>query len=549
VRGTCGDAGLLASAGARGKTTRIDIRILAAEHITSFRRIFMRRQLLSATSPSLSAAFLLIVFCGSAARSDTPPLPDLEKSDIVVKSADGSLGVARKDGKPFDGFKLSQHDSSVITPNIAASSDGTLHVAFNERQEISPYNDFVYYRQSTDGGKTWSEAKNLSEVSVAKVGGCKLLIDGKDRVYVIWPNSLEDSLGPSQGSCVNLVYRVMDHGKWSKILPIHPPGSADKQNVGSIFSFATVDPNGNAQVVWNANPTAYLPVGKVTSSNGMPLAGVGNGLVFQAMLDGTTPSAPKQVYMAKITADPGNPEYSKSCDGFSCLDGYIDAKGAPHFVAIVTGSRITDSGTHIELVEDGKQTPLFKLPDLNYMVTWSTPPKLLVDAKGRRHVIAKYIGGERPAFRDYTVGSDEDAVEILKAKAPGGTCMGFQAWQGPAGRMAVVMQTTDAGTNDAGDSWLSVSDGDKWSTPICITNNAARSTFASKNTGAIGSVTTMSHYGPGEGCVAFNKEGHLLLTIVNVETGSFGLAAGGTVYTSGSTSKPMLFFYKFQPQR
>jgi len=39
--------------------------------------------------------------------------------------------------------------------------------------------------------------------------------------------------------------------------------------------------------------------------------------------------------------------------------------------------------------------------------------------------------------------------------------------------------------------------------------------------------------------------GHLLLALVNVKTGSFGLSAGGVLYGGGSVAAPMLFFYKF----
>ena len=111
--------------------------------------------------------------------------------------------------------------------------------------------------------------------------------------------------------------------------------------------------------------------------------------------------------------------------------------------------------------------------------------------------------------------------------------------------MAVVMQTTDAGLSDAGDSWISLSAGDKWSQPVCVTNNAARAGYAAKNIGATGSVGNGEHFGPGAGAVAFDKDGHLLLVVCNVKTGSFAVSAGSVVYAGGSTSSPMLFFYKF----
>jgi hypothetical protein len=233
------------------------------------------------------------------------------------------------------------------------------------------------------------------------------------------------------------------------------------------------------------------------------------------------------------------------CDDLSDLDGYFDAAGAPHFIAIVRAVQGAVNGSPIDLIENGKQTPAINLPSA-YMETWGTPPKLLLDAQDRRHIIAFYHAGEHPAFRDYLVGSDDDPTVILTTKGPSATCMGFQAYQGPGGQMAVVMQTTEAGFNDSGDSWISTSDGrTAWSQPVCVTGNAARANYVAKNTGALLTVGSGDHYGPGPGAIAFDKDGHLLLALVNVKTGSFGLSAGGVLYGGGSVAAPMLFFYKF----
>jgi hypothetical protein len=488
---------------------------------------------------ALAACFLAGV--AIAAPLPAAPIIPMENSGIVNLGPDGVPAVMKKNGTPVNGLKLSQHDSLVLNPNIAVTSDGAIHVAFIERQLESPYTLFVYHRESLDGGKTWSEAKNLSEdMPNIPVGYCNLLVDGKDRVYVTWRVGLSELLPVSEGQNVNLVYRVLDHGKWSKILPVNPPGSASTQNNGSIFSFTTTDASGQVQAVWNVCPDTFRPEMTV---NGMHLAGVGNGLVFQATLDGSTPSAPHEVYMAQVTTNESMAEYGKMCDDFSDLDGYVDVSGAPHFIAIVRALRSSESGSQIDLYEDGKLTPAIKLPT-DYMETWLTPPKLLVDAKGNRHIIAFYSAGEHPAFRDYVVGSDEDPTVIMTAKSPG-TCMGFQAYQGPGGHMAVVMQTTERGYNDSGDSWVSLSDGSGWAPPVCITANAARASYVATQKSGNLLVGTGDHYGPGPGAVAFDKDGHLLLALVNVKTGTFGLNAGGVTFAGGSTDSPMLFFYKF----
>lgn len=496
-------------------------------------------------SVGLTSLLLTLTLVGVARGDDLPAVSvrALENSEIVNKGPDGNLSVMNKDGTPINGLKLSQYDQLIDSPNLAVGPDGVIHVAFIERQVASPFTFFVYHRQSADGGKSWSEPKNLSDdMPNIPVAHCRLLVDAQNRVYIIWRTGLSDGFPTGDGSDVNLVYRVLNNGKWSKIIPVHPPGSATAQNVGALFSFAVTDPAGNAAVVWNACPNTYHT--NLLAGGWMGLPGIGNGLVFQATLDGKTAPTPKEIYMAKVTTDPNNAEYGKSCDTFSALDGYVDAAGAAHFIAIARAMRSQESGSQIDLFEDGKQTPVLKLPSAE-MTTWVTPPKLLLDAQGRRHIIAFYNAGEHPNFRDYVIGSDDDPTAILAAKGPKGTCLGFQAYQGPGGHMAVVMQTSETGYNDSGDSWISMSDGGTWSQPVCVTANAARASWASKNKGALLTVGTGDHYGPGAGAVAFDKDGHLLLALVNVKTGSFGLSAGGVMYASGSVASPMLFFYKF----
>jgi hypothetical protein len=486
------------------------------------------------------AACLLTGLARAATLPDAPIRP-LENSDIVTEGPDGVLGVMKKDGAPINGLKLSQHDTLVLSPNIAVASDGAIHVAFIERQVESPFTLFVYHRESLDGGQTWSEARNLSEdMPNIPVGYCHLLVDARDRVYVTWRAGLSELLPPREGDNVNLVYRVLDHGKWSKIIPVNPPGSASTQNNGSIFSFTTTDAAGQVQAVWNACPDTFLPA---TTVNGMHLFGVGNGLVFQATLDGATPTPPHQIYLAQITTNASLGDYGKMCDDYSDLDGYADANGAPHFIALVRAVRSAESGSQIDLFEAGKFTPALKLPT-DYLETWQNQPKLLVDAKGNRHIIAYYKAGEHPAFRDYVFGSDEDPTVILTAKPPG-TCLGFQAYQGPGGHMAVVMQTTERGYNDSGDSWVSDSNGGSWSPPVCVTANAARASYVARQKSGNLLVGTGDHYGPGPGAVTFDKQGRLLLALVNIKTGTFGLNAGGVTFAGGSSQSPMLFFYKF----
>ena len=425
-----------------------------------------------------------------------------------------------------------------------------IHVAFVERMTASPYTYFVFHRQSSDGGTTWSEPKNLSEdMPGIPVGTCQLCIDGQDRVFIIWRTGLKEQFPvlatPAGNGEHNLVYRMLDHGKWTKILPVHPPGSAETQDNGSISYSACTDMAGHVQVIYNTIPDRF-DVQKYTVASGQFVqhcVGVQAGLVWQVTLDGTA-GQPKQLFCVNFHTKPAEGVYGKYCDGVNAIDTYADASGTPHFIAQHFHEDYrSDASTEISLFENGEGTPVLKLPAT--FTFDSSPTKLLVDAKGKKHVIALYEGGEHPCFRDYVIGSDDEPTTLLSAKAPKGTCMGFQAFQGAGGKMIVLMQTTDAGMNDKGDSWVTTSDGGAWSQPICITNNAGREKWWSKDTGVVSGVSGGSRFGPGAGAAALDKTGHLVIALINAETGSFGVSAGGVVYSSGSTSTPRLSFYRF----
>jgi hypothetical protein len=468
----------------------------------------------------------------------------LDQSAIVTKVADGELGVSQKDGTPVEGFKLSQHDMLIASPSIAVAPDGTIHVAFLEEHNTT-YVNAIYHRSSSDGGKTWTDAKNLTEdMPEMKVGRCQVLADAGNRVYVIWRAAIPASFDVSPdlgGSPCCLWFRELEGGKWSRAKSISETGGGDPQYSDAAYSFfAVVDAAGHAQVVWNAMPDHWHPelVTRYGHSNG-----VGPGLVLQSTLDGANASIPREVFLPVVT--PGTVQTPPSCDGLDTLTGYVDSASSAHFISLATMPMygLPQHKAHYELIEDGKAGASIVLPPLSFHATKDIPT-LLVDATGKRHMIAMFLAGEHPNFRDYLIGSDEDPTVILAAKGLNGIVEGFQAYQGPGGHMVVIMQTKTGDISDLGDTWVSMSDGTGWSKPICVTNNAARRLWATTNTGQIGSVSHGTAYHPGVGAAAFDREGHLILALVNGEVGSFGSAIGGALIASGGTEKPMLFFYR-----
>ncbi len=480
------------------------------------------------------------------APAATARIPDrpLSKSPIVVNNA-----VIQKNGKPVDGIKLSQHDMAIYSPSLAVAANGVIHVAFVE-QHRTTYDLAAYHRSSSDGGQTWSEAKNLSEdMPKIQVGRCFALVDGRDRLYVIWRAGLGLNFianpDPANAGQSNLMYRVLENGKWSKIIPVFPPGSKETQDDGALAYFATVDAAGLVQVLWNCVPDKWHP--ELTHTSGtyhQHLSGIGNGLVFQATLDGATPGAQREVFLTAVAGrDEGG--YGAYCDGLDALNGYVDAAGAPHFVAAV--SRTHDSSLRekswYELIENGKAGPMLGLPALSFHA-WRDIPTLLVDAAGKRHVVALYLGGEHPNIRDYLIGTDEEPVIIRAAASIKGTVDGFQAYQGPDGRMVAIMQMNDSGERANGETYVSISTGKEWSTPVNVTNNYGRQSFASKQTSSQSNIAVSKSYYPGPAAAAFDRDGHLLLLMINNEYGLFGSSAFGVMLAGGSSSTPTLQFLR-----
>jgi hypothetical protein len=480
------------------------------------------------------------------APTTIPDVP-LEKSPIVNNDA-----VVDKTGKSVNGIKLSQHDMVIATPCIVAAADGVIHVAFVE-QHPNTYTYAVYYRSSSDNGKTWSAAKNMSEdMTDISVGRTLLLVDARNRVYVIWRAGLKQyaSAGADAGSsgCCNLLYRVLENGRWSKILFAQPPASAATQDDGALSFFAAIDAVGRAQVVWNSPPAKWHPELTSGDPNGTyhpAFPYIGDGLVFQATLDGATATPPHEVFLSPIN---GKREDSMGtyCDGLDTINGYVDSTGAPHFVAEITRSHDGSLGgkSTYEVVENGQVGPIISLPYLSFHASRDVPI-LLLDASGRKHVIAMYYGGENPNIRDYLVGSDDEPTIIRATPNGKGTVDGFQAYQGPGGRMIAIMQMNDTGERATGETYVSTSTGNGWTKPVNVTNNAGRRSFASKQTGSQSNVAIETSCYPGQAAATYDREGHLLLLMINNEYSLFGSTAFGVEIAGGSSSTPTLQFLRF----
>ena len=126
--------------------------------------------------------------------------------------------------------------------------------------------NFVFYRSSTNGGKSWTETKNLSEdMPGFNVGHVRLAVDRPGQVYAIWLVSAVPFVAPDANShqsligC-NLVYRVLSGGQWSPIATINDP-KADQthQRIGAGSFFAGADPTGKVHVAYALNTDVFHP--------------------------------------------------------------------------------------------------------------------------------------------------------------------------------------------------------------------------------------------------------------------------------------------------
>ncbi len=78
--------------------------------------------------------------------------------------------------------------------SIAVDNEGNLHIAYATRGSGAG----IYHVASTDNGATWSQPVKISDpfdMLEASVSGVKLIMDGKDRLHVVWQTNTADGFG------------------------------------------------------------------------------------------------------------------------------------------------------------------------------------------------------------------------------------------------------------------------------------------------------------------------------------------------------------------
>ena len=204
---------------------------------------------------------------------------------------------------------------------------GAYHVVFQESPAIGkPV--FIYYSTSSDKGNSWSKPVTISNDDTGNGSGSpRILQDGSGTIYAIWKRygntadqyPVSDVLldGPGGYGMGTVFYSVLQGGAWSQPIRINETQRAQNS------WFATVTPQGKVAVFWAQLGPAAIKVGSLYAYASYC------DYVRTAVLDGTTPGA--IVDYSRPWA-PTQQYEQMPYQGYSNLDGYVDAAGNPHIV-------------------------------------------------------------------------------------------------------------------------------------------------------------------------------------------------------------------------
>jgi hypothetical protein len=143
-----------------------------------------------------------------SSTSNVTPSPPAGR--FLSKSTDGGKTWTTTETMPFS------YDNAGA--RFAVSPEGALHIIFgrNPKPELSGYGD-IYAQSSTDGGKTWSAAKNLTDDDPAKLVGQfipNISVAPNGRVDAVWWDTRDDP--GIRSNDVYYSYSLDDGKTWSK---------------------------------------------------------------------------------------------------------------------------------------------------------------------------------------------------------------------------------------------------------------------------------------------------------------------------------------------
>jgi hypothetical protein len=156
---------------------------------------------------------------GESSAPDVKVAPD---GTIHVIWLDTSAGADSPDvwatashdgGKTWDKAQdVSNTPGKSMTPSVAVGGDNSVDVVWTDTSSGAASPD-VFFARSTDGGKTWSKAVDVSN-SPGISSECDVAVDEKGTIYVDWIDTSEGDKSPDV-----MVASSSDGGKtWSKMV-------------------------------------------------------------------------------------------------------------------------------------------------------------------------------------------------------------------------------------------------------------------------------------------------------------------------------------------
>jgi hypothetical protein len=423
--------------------------------------------------------------------------------------------VPTPDAAPAEMTKLSEHGASAAS-DIAVAPDGTLHALYLEEHSVH-HRYQVYHRASTDGGKSWTEIRNLTEDEPERRAGMvRLAVDGQGQVYAFywlhptWASAAAGvNIGGSELEKGTLTYKVFNGGGWSDAVVV---GQADR----TYSWFPSVDSNGQLHVLWvedSLEAKFQYHAGRIK----------------QASVTGGAVGGERQLYEAPLVPfSPGSEVIYQ--DSFQGLRGYVDAAGTAHWIASRKDHAEPTEKRQIVYSAGGEPAPVFSESRFNGVYFFlRQPPQLFADALGKDHLLLIDRAGERPAVKDFSLPEAEVTAIVSQATEAKGQVLSFQASAGSAGKAMAFVGLTETGATNAEDMYLVRFDGQAWGQPNNLTQNEARA--ARQNRVAGDKVFAVTRYIPRFGAGVLGADGKANMLLINEEVTSLGGGQASDAHT------------------
>jgi len=416
--------------------------------------------------------------------------------------------------------------------DLLIDSAGIYHAVFLESPAIGKTR-FVYYSRSTNGGRSWSKPVTVSNDESGNGAAQPKLIQDKasGEVYAIWKRfgltdaryPIQDVIleGPGGYNAGTLFFRSVGGSAPGEILKI-----GEKEET-VISWFVTHDPAGNITVVWSqvtdesalSNWKAWFYADWIRTAK---IRGGAVGNITSVTRPNPAPykgGAPPDV-------------------GFMNLHGYFSPSGALKFVA----ERMQNRG-QVVVYSDGKTIKkIYEYPKSTTFNTFNNPPRLLVDENGTEHLILKPDSSTLEAEELWDIDPVTGKKRVLIAIDQEGFSLdGFQAYQGPDGKMTVTFQAgKPSGSSES--FFCSYRDG-VWRS-FGMSKNSAMGSFTYREFPFNGvyrpTLATLTKYDTTFVSVAHDKSGarKMLMTLSEYFTaGSFSTSSPSVIYI-GAPEEP-----------